>query len=126
MLAAWVDDGRRGIVDVQAPAGSCRLHVIDGELQLDAEDPLAGGVSGPMVDVDLEPLIALLGSATVGDLRFTPRPDPTPRARALPTAVVLMETAVRGRGPRPALVPDRRAQRRAAHGKRLGAGGRRA
>ncbi|HEX2463536.1 MAG TPA: DnaJ domain-containing protein [Thermoanaerobaculia bacterium] len=97
LLAAWVDDGRRGIVDVQAPAGTCRLHVIDGALQLDAEDPLAGGATGPMVDVDLEPLIALLGSATVGDLRFTPRPDPTPRARSLPTAVVLMETAVRGR-----------------------------
>ena len=82
VLASWVDDGRRGIVDVQAPAGSCRLHVVDGALQLDADDPLAGGVSGPMVDVDLEPLIALLASATVGDLRFTPRPDPTPRARA--------------------------------------------
>ena len=97
VLASWVDDGRRGVVEVRAPAGSCRLHVIDGALLLDAEDPLAGGVSGPMVDVDLEPLLALLGSATAGDVQFTPRPDPNPRARPLPTARVLMETAVRGR-----------------------------
>jgi tetratricopeptide (TPR) repeat protein len=97
VLASWVDDGRRGIVDVRAPGGACRLHVIDGALLLDADDPLAGGVSGPMVDVDLEPLIALLASATVGDVQFSPRPDPTPKARPLPTAAVLMETAVRGR-----------------------------
>ncbi len=49
------------------------------------------------MDVDLEPLIALLATATAGDVRFTPRPDPTPRARPLPTALVLMETAVRAR-----------------------------
>jgi curved DNA-binding protein CbpA len=97
VLASWVDDGRRGAVDVRAPAASCRLHVIDGALLLDADDPLAAGVSGPMVDVDLEPLLALLGSATAGDLQFSPRPDPHPRARALPTARVLMETVVRGR-----------------------------
>jgi DnaJ-domain-containing protein 1 len=97
VLASWVDDGRRGVVEVRLPGASCRLHVVDGALLLDADDPLARGVSGPLVDVDLEPLLALLAEATAGDIQFSPRPDPNPRGRVLPAARALMEVAVRGR-----------------------------
>jgi curved DNA-binding protein CbpA len=94
-LAAWLDEGRRGIVEVRTAGGGCRLHLADGVLRLAAGDPIGGGGTGPVQS--LEPLIALLGSAAAEDLRFTPSSVMTPSGRPLPTARLLMEAAARGR-----------------------------
>jgi hypothetical protein len=93
-LAAWLEEGRRGVVEVQGRGRGCRLQLADGRLSIASGETVGGGDGS---SVDVEQLIAVLGGATAEGLLFSPRPVGAATGRSLPTARLLMEAAVRER-----------------------------